>query len=768
MAGTIKGMTIEIGGNTTPLEQALKSVNKEIKGTQSELKEVDRLLKLDPKNVDLLKQKQQILGDQIGNTTKKLDALKQAQQKLDEEMKKGGEVNQQEYRKLEREIISTEGSLKKLEEANKSNNKQLKEANSHLAKFGDGLKVVGEKATASLKALTQFTVAGVKAMAGAVTGAVTAMASLAVKAGQLADDLNTMASVTGLSTKELQEFAYASDLIDVSVDTLAGALKKTTQAMSSAQSGTGKTAEAFNKLGVSVTDAQGNLRDNNDVFNEAIRALGGIANETERDALAMEIFGKSATELNPLIEGGIDTLERMGKQANELGLILSQKALDGANAFNDQLDILKANGKQTFQVIGTEIASELAPAMEQVNEYTMEVIKSLTSAMETGGLEGLIEEIANQVGNLLSKAIEMLPKIVELGSQMIQKLLEGLNQNASQIGTAGAKLISTLTQAFYSALPLIIEIATTLMVSFIQTIGEELPTLFPVILQGLVDAVHVILDNLPMIIDTVMTLIETIILTLTDPDNIGMIIDSAVDLIVALAEGLIKALPRLVERLPEIIMAIVRGLISLVTKLYEVAKPLLIALGDGILNAVGSLWEAITGVWEYIKSSFVKAFTQITEVGKYLIEGLWNGIVNAKDWLINKIKSFCSDALGAIKAFFGIESPSKVMANEVGKYMAEGIGVGFSKTMPSVIDAMKDKLSVVTDAMQTELSFDNIPQIQGNQIISENQYVTRNYTNTVETIRQPQTVELVLDGTKLARTLIQPLDSEYNRLGVKI
>lgn len=123
---------------------------------------------------------------------------------------------------------------------------------------------------------------------------------------------------------------------------------------------------------------------------------------------------------------------------------------------------------------------------------------------------------------------------------------------------------------------------------------------------------------------------------------------------------------------------------------------------------------------------------------------------------------------GAIKSFFGIESPSKVMANEVGKFMAQGIGVGFSNAMPSVISAMQDKLSAVTGALQTELNFGDIPQIQGNQIISENQYVTRNYNNTIETIRQPQTIELVLDGTKLARTLIQPLDNEYNRLGVKI
>ena len=123
---------------------------------------------------------------------------------------------------------------------------------------------------------------------------------------------------------------------------------------------------------------------------------------------------------------------------------------------------------------------------------------------------------------------------------------------------------------------------------------------------------------------------------------------------------------------------------------------------------------------------------------------------------------------GAIKSFFGIESPSKVMANEVGKYMAQGIGVGFGNAIPSVINAMQEKLSAVTGAFQTELNLGDVPQIQGNQIVSENQYVTRNYTNTIETIRQPQTIELVIDGTKLARALIQPLDNEYNRLGVKI
>lgn len=847
MAGTIKGMTIEIGGNTAPLEEALKSTNKEIKNTQKELNEVNKLLKLDPTNTELLKQKQQLLGQQIGQTTTKLDALKQAQAQLDAEIKKGGNVNQEEYRKLEREIASAEGSLKKLKE-------EAKNCNPNLAKLKEGLKQVGEGAITATTALVDFTVKGVKAMAVACTGAVTALGSLAIKAGQTADELNTLASTTGLSTKQLQEFQYASELIDVDMSTLTSALKKTTSAMVSAKDGTGASADAFKKLGVSVTDAQGNLRDNNDVFNEAIKALGNVANETERDALAMQLFGKSATELNPLIEGGIDTLAEMATQANDLGLVLSQDALDGANAFNDQLDILKANGKGLFNVIGTEIASELTPAMESLNGYTMEIIKSLTGALSSGGIEGFVKELSNQLGKLISDITAYLPKIAKLGVDIIKTLIGSIKENAESMGSAGAELLTTLIEGFYEILPDLVETAIILVTSFIQTFGEKLPELIPIITEGLLGVADAIVDNIDLIIDgalqlflglvaglekalprlveklpeiiekvvtalienlptiieaigtiiisianalgesvdvlipaivttilnlvdciienlpTIIETIVTVVMAIADAliDNIDLLIDSAIQLIVGLAQGLVDALPKLVERLPEIMIALCEGLLSLAWKLGEVAVKLIESLGSALSNGVSGLWEAITNLWEYMRNALMEKVKGAIEIGKNIVEGIWNGIKNAKDWLWNKLKEWCGSVLDGIKAWFGIESPSKVFADEVGKYMAQGIGVGFNNTLPSVVSTMQSKLSTLTDAMQTELSFGDIPQIQGNQIISENSYVTRNYTNTIETVRQPQTVELVLDGTKLARAMIQPLDNEYNRLGVTI
>ena len=161
-------------------------------------------------------------------------------------------------------------------------------------------------------------------------------------------------------------------------------------------------------------------------------------------------------------------------------------------------------------------------------------------------------------------------------------------------------------------------------------------------------------------------------------------------------------------------------------------------------------------------------FENVKKVGENLIKGLWNGINGMRDWVMQKIRKLCRDMLDTIKSFFGIESPSKVMANEVGKFMAEGIGVGFGNTMPSVIKAMQEQLAGVTDAFTTEINLGDVPQIEGNKIVSENQYITRNYTNTIETIRQPQAIDLILDGTKIARAIIPPLNTEYNRLGTKV
>ena len=808
MAGTVKGMTIEIGGNTAPLEQALKDTNKEIKSTQNELKEVNKLLKLDPTNTDLVKQKQQLLAQQISQTTTKLDALKQAQKQLDEEMKKGGNVNQEEYRKLQRDIASAETSLKGLK-------KEATESNPQLSKLKEGLEKAGEAAKNGLKVGCDLVVKGIQAMSAAAVVAVTGLANLGLKAGQAADDLNTLASITGLSTEQLQKFQYASELIDVDVNTLAKALQKTTTAMSNASKGTGQSAEAFKKLGVNIKNADGTLRNNNVVFQESIKALGNIANETERDALAMELFGKSATELNPLIKGGIDQLNEMGQRAEKLGLILSQEAVDGANAFNDQIDILKSNSKGIFSKIGNQVARDLTPAMEQLNSAVESVIGRLSKAIDTGGIQGLIDEIIAMFSEI------NWTEVANTISEGLQSVLNYMNDFLSKIDwkKVGEDIINFVKSIDWKGL---IEGVFTLIGNIIGGAGQLLWGAFGVLADDIDEWWQKKMEEAggnsgeafvngtkEVIVNSGSTLYDALAQPLAQGITDALNIDYDIPNFHKLTQNLGIWWEDLKWKWQNNVLLPVQ------TWYFQMELDL-----RNFFNALGAKWDSfwnwITGIpndifnfgagigtsvrtwftdlindignfFSNLGSSITTFFTdtiptkweefmewlktlpeKLGNIGKNLVEGLYNGMKNATGWLKDKLRDWANSIIDSLKSYLGIESPSKVMADEVGTYMAEGVGVGFSNTLPSVVKAMQEKLGQVAGAFQSELSFGDIPQVQGHTIHTENQYITKNFTNTVETIRQPQTIELTLDDTKIARALIPALDQEYNRLGVRI
>ena len=350
MAGNIKGITIEFRGDTTKLDKALRQVNNETRAIDKELRNVDKALKFNPSSVELWRQKQQLLTQKISETRDKLSLLKQQQQAMDAA---GVDKQSLEYQKLQREIIECQSKLKTFEGQLRSiGNVNLKAASEQFKQWGDGLENAGRK---------------MQGLSMAAAGVVTALGALSYKAGQNADDLNTLSKVYGISTQDLQKYAAAADLVDVDVNTIAKSHLKLEKSMASAASGTGKNAEAFDKLGISVTDANGNLRSGDEVWQDTIKALGQVENETERDALAMQLMGKSAAELNPLIEDGGEAYQRLSETLSQYGLdFVDQETLDKANQFNDELDTMKAIGAVALQTVGSQLAAALAPALEKV------------------------------------------------------------------------------------------------------------------------------------------------------------------------------------------------------------------------------------------------------------------------------------------------------------------------------------------------------------------------------------------------------------------
>lgn len=352
MAGNIKGITIEFQGDTTKLDKALRQIKNSTKDIDSELKQVNKALKFNPTSVELWRQKQDLLKQKIKETENNLKQLKNIESQMDAQ---GVDKNSEAYRRISREITEAESKLKTF------NTELRKIGQVNLRAMSEQFKDMGNKLTSAGQSMR-----GISTAAAALAASIGA---LTVKSGQWADDINTMSKVYSIGTADLQKYAAAADLVDVSVETIAKSHVKLEKQMLTASKGTGVSAEAFEALGVSITNADGSLRDGDAVWQDTIAALGQMENETERDALAMQLMGRSAAELNPLIEDGGETYKQVAETMQKYGLdFIDQETLDQANAFNDSLDTIKAIGLVAFQQLGTQLAAYLAPAMEKVVE----------------------------------------------------------------------------------------------------------------------------------------------------------------------------------------------------------------------------------------------------------------------------------------------------------------------------------------------------------------------------------------------------------------
>lgn len=384
----IRGITIQIGGDTTGLDKALRKVDSTIKTTQDDLREVNKALKLDPKNTELLAQKQRLLAEAVSKTAGKLQSLKEAQKQAAEQFKRG-EISEEQYNALAIEIGKTEAALKAAKEA--------------AADFNDECKRVSREAADVANATRGISIAGAATVA--------TIATAAVKTAEWADELLTLSQQTGISTEQLQKFQYASDLVDVSVESMTGALAKMTRQL------TGAGEEKFRALGVATRDANGALRDSELIFYDVLAALGRIGNETERDVLAMEIFGKSANELAGIIDDGGAALKAYGDEAERNGSIVENELVESMGAFQDKIDQFKASALPELLKAGGAAIEALTPLLESL----------------VGVLTGFLQIIGSIDPTLLQV-------VVTLG--LFAASLSPIAHGISMVGTAISALVS--------------------------------------------------------------------------------------------------------------------------------------------------------------------------------------------------------------------------------------------------------------------------------------------------------------------------------------
>ena len=406
-SGNIKGITITFSADTKKLDKELREVEKKTRGIDKELNAVNKALKFNPTSIELWREKQNLLNQKITETKKKLDILKKQQKAMEDA---GVDKQSVEYQKLQRQIIETESKLKSFKkELKQIEHVNLKVLSEQFKKAGDALQEAGR----NMKELS---------MAGAAV--VATLGTMTAAAAKNADQLNTLSKRYGISTKELQKYALTAGLVDVDLETVTKSHVKLEKTMYSAAQGSKTNAAYFEKLGVSITDANGELRSSDEVFNDTIAALGKMENETERDAVAMALMGKSAAELNPLIEDGGKTYAETAALMQKYGLdFIDQETLDKSNEFQDKIDQIKLMGTLAYQTLGAKLAEYLLPALEKVVDWVGRLANWLSN------LDPRLLTIIGAIGGVVAAAA---PLLIGLG-----KMATGVSALINLIGVIG-------------------------------------------------------------------------------------------------------------------------------------------------------------------------------------------------------------------------------------------------------------------------------------------------------------------------------------------
>lgn len=426
-------------------KQAISEIGSGMKVLDSEMRKVQSAYAQNADSVEALGAKNDVLERKISTQTEKIEYLKAA---LQQSAEKYGEADKRTMQ-WQASLNDAEANLNKLNSEFEENKKKIEESGNEMTGLGDIVNGLTQKfgiqlpdsikttmnGMAGLNASSLAIVGGFTAMAAAIVKAEKALISMTKEAASSADDILTLSSVTGMTTDSVQELNYMADLTDVSLDRIKDSLKETTNKMQEAAAGTGDAYDAYQRLGVEITNADGSLRSAQDVFYDTIDALGDMKNQAERDALAMDLMSESAQELNPIIELGGDKLREYAQEAHDMGYVLDNDALKSLQAVDDAYSRLQ----NTQEGVKNQLAVEFAPYLEEFYGDATQGMKDLGKAIKDSGIVDAFGMLLETVGDILNpmsdlsnnrvpaltKALQPLAKVMALMADAAE-LLKGV------------------------------------------------------------------------------------------------------------------------------------------------------------------------------------------------------------------------------------------------------------------------------------------------------------------------------------------------------
>lgn len=644
---TLKGITVEIGGDTTKLGDAILKARKSAKDLSGELRGVESLLKLDPTNTVLLAQKQDILAESIAGAEDKLKMLIAAQESMSKQLA-DGKISPEQYRDFEREIESTRQQLTRLEAAASGTDDAV-------ADVGDAAEEAGEKAE---KASGGWTV---------LKGVMSDLASSAIKAAvsTVVDGAKKMVSA-GLEYNQAME-GYVTNFTTMlggnaeAANGMVGSLQKLASATPLAMSDLAGGAQTLLAFGVASDDVSGTLQRLGDI---------SLGNADKMQSLA-RAYGKATAQ---------------GKLTGET----VQMMIDAG--WNPLIDICDQTGEsmedvQKRMAAGSISAEELTQAVNHATDAGGKFAGGMEAASKTvAGLTSTLQDNVNaMLGELMQPVSDamlstLLPTAIDAVDQLTTAFedegIDGFSRVAGNlIASLSAQLVSYAPQAIPAALAFIGALVTGLLLTTPDLTGTAIE-LVGALLLG-------IADQLPGIITAAMSALLGIVGKITSPESITLLIQAAMQLMLALARGLIAAIPQLIDAVPGIITNLVESFYAMLPEIIGVGIEIVIALASGLVSNAGHITAAVPRLVETIVRGFLAAVKSYWDIGKSIVDGIRQGITEQWQRLKSDVSNLFTGLVSWIKNLLGIHSPSRVFA-DIGQNMAAGIGDGWASTIGDI------------------------------------------------------------------------------------
>ena len=411
-------------------KQAISEIGSGMKVLDSEMRKVQSAYAQNADSVEALSAKNDVLERKISTQTEKIEYLRAA---LQQSAERYGEADKRTMQ-WQTSLNNAEADLNSLNNQVDENKQKIADSGKEMGNLGDvvnsltsklGIQLPDSMKTSmngmlQLDTTTIAVAGGFAAVAAAIVKAEKALISMTKEAASNADDLLTLASVTGMTTDSVQELNYMADLTDVSLDRIKDSLKETTNKMQEAAAGTGDAYDAYQRLGVEITNADGSLRSAQDVFYDTIDALGDMKNQAERDALAMDLMSESAQELNPIIELGGDKLREYAQEAHDMGYVLDNDALKSLQAVDDAYSRLQ----NTQEGVKNQLAVEFAPYLEEFYGDATQGVKDLGKAIKDSGIVDAFGMLLETVGDILNPMSDLSGNRVPALTNALRPLAE--------------------------------------------------------------------------------------------------------------------------------------------------------------------------------------------------------------------------------------------------------------------------------------------------------------------------------------------------------